>query len=153
MNASAIPPIVAGLGLWVSILAAADSPKAAPVQVVPHDTSGWFPFEFPLDDTNLDSIDLSGLLDAPAAKHGFVTTRPDGHFYFANGKRARFFGTNVVGLGCAPAKEQAPVTAARVYALDSTGRRGRQLDARSAAGIIEFDPASAASIWCELVSP
>jgi hypothetical protein len=39
--------------------------------------------------------DFSFLLDAPAGKHGFLTTRPDGHFYFANGARARFFGINI----------------------------------------------------------
>ena len=32
-------------------------------------------------------------LDAPAGKHGFVTAKPDGHFYFSDGQRARFFGT------------------------------------------------------------
>ena len=73
----------------------------------------FFPFEFPLDDTNRDSIDLSGLLDAPAGKRGFVTVRPDGHFYFEDGRRARFFATNVGGRDCAPEKEQAPVIAAR----------------------------------------
>ncbi|HET6385501.1 MAG TPA: hypothetical protein VFJ58_19075 [Armatimonadota bacterium] len=35
------------------------------------------------------------LLDAPAGRHGFVTTRPDGHFYFQDGTRARFWGINV----------------------------------------------------------
>ncbi|MDO8541431.1 MAG: hypothetical protein Q7S40_13415 [Opitutaceae bacterium] len=114
MNKFAISRGAVASSLLVLIVSAADSPKAAPAETVFHDTSGWFPFEFPLDDTNLDSIDLSSLLDAPAGKHGFVTTRPDGHFYFADGKRARFFGTNVVGPGCSPAKDQAPVTAARL---------------------------------------
>ncbi|MCS6861385.1 MAG: hypothetical protein NZT92_13805, partial [Abditibacteriales bacterium] len=40
-------------------------------------------------------VDFSFLLDAPAGKHGFLTTRPDGHFYFADGTRARFFGINI----------------------------------------------------------
>jgi hypothetical protein len=39
--------------------------------------------------------DFSFLLDAPAGKHGFLTVRPDGHFYFQDGTRARFFGINI----------------------------------------------------------
>jgi uncharacterized glyoxalase superfamily protein PhnB len=88
--------------------------QTPPANRVVRDTSHWFPFEFPTDDVNLDSIDLSGFLDAPAGKHGFVTTKPDGHFYFADGTRARFFGTNVVGRGCSPEKDQAPTIAARL---------------------------------------
>ncbi len=84
------------------------------VEYVFHDTEAWFPFAFPFDDTNLDSIDLTGFLDPPAGKHGFVTVRPDGHFYFEDGTRARFFGTNVGGRSCAPAKPHARVVAARL---------------------------------------
>ncbi|MCA1595557.1 MAG: hypothetical protein LC772_03910, partial [Chloroflexi bacterium] len=40
-------------------------------------------------------VDFSSLLDAPAGKHGFMTTGSDGHFYFADGTRARFWGINV----------------------------------------------------------
>lgn len=39
--------------------------------------------------------DFSFLVPAPAGSHGFVTTRPDGHFYFDDGKRAKFWGINV----------------------------------------------------------
>jgi hypothetical protein len=103
-----------------------------------NDTADWFPFTFAPDDTNLDSIDLTGLLDAPAGKHGFVEARPDGHFYFADGRRARFFGTNVGGAACAPPKDQAPWIAARLakyganilrlHSMD--GRWGRLIDYR-----------------------
>jgi hypothetical protein len=79
-----------------------------------NDTSGWYPFNFPLDDTNLDSIDLTGFLDPPAGKHGFVEVGRDGHFYFADGVRARFFGTNVGGSGAFPDKDDANVIAARL---------------------------------------
>ena len=40
------------------------------------------------------ALDFSHLLDAPAGCHGFVTAR-DGHFYFEDGKRARFLGFNI----------------------------------------------------------
>ena len=78
------------------------------------DTAGWYPFTFPLDDVNLDSIDLTGLLDAPAGKHGFISVRPDGHFHFADGTRARFFGTNVGGRSAFPEKADAPRIAERL---------------------------------------
>src|SRR6266511_4431382 len=39
--------------------------------------------------------DLSGLSDTPAGRHGFLTTRPDGHFYWGDGTRARFWGINI----------------------------------------------------------
>ena len=90
------------------------SEPLAKVEYAFNDTEDWFPFPFPSDDTNLDGIDLTGLLDAPAGKHGFVTVRPDGHFYFQDGTRARFFGTNVGGRDCAPQKERAPAIAARL---------------------------------------
>jgi len=39
-------------------------------------------------------MDFSFLLDAPAGKHGFVTVN-DGHFYFKDGIRTRFWGLNI----------------------------------------------------------
>ena len=100
------------------------------VDFVFNDTGGWFPFSFPSDDTNLDSIDLTGLLHAPAGKHGFVTVRPDGHFYFEDGRRARFFGTNVGGGACAPSKERAPVIAARLAKYGVNMLRLHSMDGR-----------------------
>jgi len=112
--------VAAGFAAAPNSLMAAEknaTPKdkaAAAIESISHDTGGWFPFEFPLDDVNLDGIDLTELLDAPAGKHGFVTVKPDGHFYFEDGVRARFFGTDVGGKSCAPAKDMAKVVAARL---------------------------------------
>ncbi|HEX2949839.1 MAG TPA: hypothetical protein VHV83_09785 [Armatimonadota bacterium] len=39
-------------------------------------------------------VDQSDALDAPAGKHGFVSSK-DGHFFFSDGTRARFFGVNL----------------------------------------------------------
>ncbi len=100
------------------------------VEYVFKDTEDWFPFEFPLDDTNLDSIDLTGLLDAPAGKRGFVTVRPDGHFYFEDGTRARFFGTNVGGRDCAPDRDLARVVAARLAKYGVNMLRLHSMDGR-----------------------
>lgn len=107
------------------------SQRPPQVEYVFNDTQSWFPFTFPLDDTNLDSVDLTGLLDAPAGKRGFVTVRPDGHFYFEDGTRARFFGTNVGGRACAPEKEVARTVAARLAKYGVNMLRLHSLDGRS----------------------
>lgn len=100
------------------------------VTCVFNDTDDWFPFTFPLDDTNLDSIDLTGLLEPPAGKYGFVTVGRDGHFYFEDGRRARFIGTNVGGQDCAPPKDQAPIIAARLAKYGLNMLRLHSLDGR-----------------------
>jgi hypothetical protein len=102
------------------------------IEYVFRDTKDWFPFQLPLDDTNLAGIDLTGLLDAPAGKHGFLTVRPDGHFYFEDGTRARFVGTNVGGRSCFPPQEQAPVIAARLAKYGVNMLRLHSLDGRYA---------------------
>ena len=96
----------------VSVSGRSDVPEE--VKYVFNDTSDWFPFAFPPNDTNLDSINLTHLLHTPAGKYGFLTVGDDGHFYFENGQRARFFGTNIGGTSCAPDKQAAPVIAARL---------------------------------------
>ena len=100
------------------------------IECVFHDTKDWFPFVFPNDDTNPDAIDLTGLLDAPAGKHGFVTVRGDGHFYFEDARRARFFGTNVGGRDCAPEKAAARATAARLAKYGVNILRLHSMDSR-----------------------
>ena len=64
---------------------------------------GWFTYYFPADPAK--AADYQGtpasvfnagkdVLDAPAGKHGFVKVK-DGHFYFEDGTRARFWGTKI----------------------------------------------------------
>lgn len=100
------------------------------VKYVFNDTSDWFPFEFPLEDTNLDTIDLTSFLDAPAGKHGFLKVGDDGHFYFPDGRRARFIGTNVGGTDCAPDKKDASVIAARLAKYGVNMLRLHAMDGR-----------------------
>jgi hypothetical protein len=40
-------------------------------------------------------LDLRGTLEAPAGKHGYLGVGSNGHFYFDDGRRARFWGVNV----------------------------------------------------------
>ena len=115
------------------------------VEYVFNETRDWFPFEFPLDDTNLDSIDLTGLLDGPAGHRGFVTVGDDGHFYFQDGSRARFFGTNVGGADCAPEKALAETAAARLAKYGVNMLRLHSMDSRSG-GLIDYERGTSQSL-------
>ncbi|MFH1442072.1 MAG: carbohydrate binding domain-containing protein [Candidatus Omnitrophota bacterium] len=53
------------------------------------------------------------VLDAPAGKHGFTEVK-DGHFYFKDGTRAKFWGTNLCFSACFPSKKQAEFIAERL---------------------------------------
>jgi len=124
------------LGRAVPILVAvttADGPAVLtdlPIRYDFTDTSDWYEFTFPLDDTNLDTIDLTGLLDPPAGKHGFLKVRDDGHFYFQDGTRARFFGTNICGSRCFMEREEAEATAARLAKYGVNLLRIHAIDSR-----------------------
>ncbi|MBM4018528.1 MAG: hypothetical protein FJ288_09415 [Planctomycetes bacterium] len=131
--------------LILAALAAAAAPAAQPKEPadpsVPREVTekaGWYEFNFPLDDTNLDGINLAGLLDPPAGKHGFVTVRPDGHFYFQDGARARFFGTNICGARAFPDKEKAPLLAARLAKYGVNLLRIHAVDAGWGIGLIDY---------------
>ena len=117
--------------VWFDDVKASGRSEPIPkVEYVFNDTEDWFPFEFSLNDTNLDALDLTRFVERPAGAHGFVSVHDDGHFHFADGKRARFFGTNLGGRDVSPPKERAPALAARfakfgvnmirLHAFDST---------------------------------
>ena len=61
-------------------------------------------------------LDFSHLLDAPAGCHGFVRVK-NGHFYFEDGKRARFLGFNIAARSNTPAHEDAEKLAARFASM------------------------------------
>ena len=65
---------------------------------------------------NKGVLDYSYLLDAPAGKHGFVESR-NGHLYFADGTRARFFGFNVAARSNTPDHETADKMAERFASM------------------------------------
>jgi len=83
-------------------------------QTTNNDNDEWYPFYFPekLDpDSPLNIGKL--VLDPPAGKHGFCKAK-DGHFYFEDGTRAKFWGTNLCFNACFPTKEQAEMLATRI---------------------------------------
>lgn len=84
------------------------------------------------------ALDFSYLLDAPAGKYGHVQVK-NGHFYFKNGKRIRFFGFNFPARANMPDHETAKVLAerlatlgvnvVRIHAVDAyTGEKGWSTD-------------------------
>jgi hypothetical protein len=76
---------------------------------------GWFQFTTPFPDTIINSTHIGRLiLDPPAGKHGRAMVRPDGHIYFADGTRAKFFGTNVCFSAAYPNKSIAEKAAAQI---------------------------------------
>jgi len=127
---------VVSAGEAVPILVAlttADGPPVLterPVRLEFTDKTAWYPFTFWLDDVNRDSIDLSSLLDPPAGKHGFLRVDAEGHFAFADGTRARFFGTNIGGRSPFPEKAEARILAARLAKYGVNLLRIHAIDSR-----------------------
>lgn len=79
------------------------------------DRSQWFEFYLPWDDSTKTVTDMSGYLDAPAGKDGFLTITPEGHFRFENSdKHIRFVGVVNVAIANFPTKTQARILAARM---------------------------------------
>ncbi|MEO0156109.1 MAG: hypothetical protein ABIL07_03250, partial [candidate division WOR-3 bacterium] len=57
---------------------------------------GWFNFITPYPDTSNNITHIGKfILQPPAGINGRVIVQSDGHLYFANGQRAKFFGTNL----------------------------------------------------------
>jgi hypothetical protein len=120
-------------GLVLVAATVADGPAVLtrrPLRYEFNATAGWYPFNFPLDDTNLDTIDLTRLLDGPAGKHGFLQVGRDGHFYFRDGTRGRFFGTNICGGATAPPADEGRATAARLAKYGVNLLRIHAIDSR-----------------------
>ena len=73
----------------------------------------WAAFYLPWDDSSPSATDVSFFLDPPAGKHGFLQVK-DGHFYFEDGTRIKFWGTNLDAGTIFPTHEQAEKIAARL---------------------------------------
>ena len=82
------------------------------------------------------ALDYSHLLDAPAGKHGFVKVK-NGHFYFEDGLRARFFGFNIATRSNTPDHATAEKLAAHFASMGVNVIRLHAVDAP-----IGKDPAS-----------
>ncbi len=77
------------------------------IGAVTRDYSKWFTFPLNPKKQMKPLVDLSSLLDAPAGKHGMVQSK-NGHFFFADGKEARFWAVNIHSANALfPSHEQA----------------------------------------------
>lgn len=92
------------------------------------DTRGWYGFKAAPDVKEPSAADMSFLLDAPAGKHGFMKVK-DGHFYFADGTRVRFWGTNIYAPSTFPSKQDAELMASRLAKMGCNLVRIHHLDA------------------------
>ena len=106
----------------------------------------WTPFHLPWEAPPDAIADARFLLDAPAGKHGPIAVR-DGHLCFKDGKRIRFWATNLSGECSFPPAEVAPRAAdrlakfgfnlVRLHGLDAPW--GRTLFPRNAPDTQHFD--------------
>jgi len=74
----------------------------------------WYPFVLS-EEMDPDSPANIGklVLDPPAGKHGFLRSQ-NGHFYFEDGTRAKFWGTNLCFSACFPDHKEAEILADRL---------------------------------------
>ena len=86
---------------------------------VEDDKTGWHPVSPSPTIVAGSALDASGLLEAPAGKHGFVTVR-DGRLGWTNGGRARFFGVSLLPPAAFLDRERADALADRLAAWGST---------------------------------
>jgi hypothetical protein len=79
------------------------------------DTRDWYPFLIgPLLDA---PVPQALRIEAPAGARGAVSVGPDGHYHFADGTRARFWGVDVYWKWALPPKEEADRRAATLANL------------------------------------
>ena len=91
------------------------------------DTSGWRNFA-PAPILKGGPLDASGLLDAPAGRHGFLQAT-GGQFIFQDGTPVRFFGVNIEGAQALPDHGQAGPLAHRLAQLGANLVRLHLIDA------------------------
>ncbi len=93
------------------------------------DRSGWFKWEMPNEEfVKGTAIDMSFILEKNAGSHGFVHTEGE-NIYFADGTRARFWGTNVCGEANFQTQENARILADRIARSGYNMVRFHHLDA------------------------
>lgn len=88
----------AGKAIWmivaVTLGSGANLIDMGKIGAVNRDYSKWFPFPLNPKKQMKPLVDLSSLLHTPAGKHGMVQAK-NGHFFFADGKEARFWAVNI----------------------------------------------------------
>ncbi|NOY81896.1 MAG: hypothetical protein GXP31_12945 [Kiritimatiellaeota bacterium] len=90
------------------------------------DVSGWVPWICPWDAA---PVNVSFLIERPAGRHGFLGVRGD-RFVFADGTRARFWGTTLSAAANFPDKTQAAKIAERLARFGVNIVRTHHADAK-----------------------
>ena len=94
-----------------------------------YDTKDWFPAQgVDIKAAKGTALDMSGLLDAPAGKHGKLADE-GGVFIFADGTPARFWGINLVASCNFPTHEQADWMAETLSQMGVNMTRHHHMDA------------------------
>lgn len=94
----------------------------------PMNEGEWYPVYVNKENSGSHYVDWSGLLDAPAGKHGFIKT-VNGHFQFEDGTPVKFWGVNLVAGTCFPSKATADSVAVRLSKLGCNLVRFHHMDA------------------------
>ncbi|MBQ8731411.1 MAG: beta-galactosidase [Oscillospiraceae bacterium] len=97
---------------------------------------GWIIYDQEVGVAKTGALDFSYLNDAPAGKHGHVVVK-DGHFYFEDGTRVRFFGVNLAFAAAYPDKPLAERIAAELASQGVNFVRLHGVDC-SYAGIVDY---------------
>ncbi|MFN3405461.1 MAG: carbohydrate binding domain-containing protein [Cytophagaceae bacterium] len=103
-------------------------PVTKEIMTGPTDEGEWYEIKLNPEKDNTHYVNWSGLLDAPAGKHGFVKV-VDGRLQFEDGTPARFWGTNLVATSCFPTKEKADSVALRLSKMGCNLIRLHHMDA------------------------
>lgn len=88
-----------------------------------------FPFALPWNEASSGITDLSGRLQPPAGKDGYIRAGADGHLY-AGSQRQRFFGVDLAFSAALPTHEEAEGVAARLAKFGVNIVRFHIVDAR-----------------------
>lgn len=98
------------------------------------DTTGWYPFAIAGAMAQVPPQPLP--VEAPAGRRGFVKRGPDGHLWFEDGTRARFWGVNLVAEPALPAREDADAYAATLAGLGFNLVRLHHVDGFPPRGVV-----------------
>jgi hypothetical protein len=111
------------------VLAASDQSVLKPLQVTgPMDEGKWYAYPTAKGKTGSHFVDWSGLLDAPAGKHGFLQVK-EGKFVFENGTPVKFWGTNLVAKDIFASHQEMDSLASRLAKMGANMLRLHHMDA------------------------
>lgn len=110
------------------------------------DTHDWYPFTV---SNRLQTLPQLAPIEAPAGTHGALTRTADGHFAFADGTRARFWGINLVGAPAIPTREQADNLAAMLANLGFNLVRLHHIDGVGAGGVLNPRRTADPTTWLD----